>query len=49
MKFMCPLVVVKDINRSRDFYENVLGQRVKYDYGENITFHGDFALHQKPF
>ena len=47
MKFMCPLVVVKDINRSRDFYESVLGQTVKYDYGENITFHGDFALHQK--
>ena len=47
MKFMCPLVVVKDINRSRDFYENVLDQRVKYDYGENITFHGDFALHQE--
>ena len=47
MKFMCPLVVVKDINRSRDFYENILGQTVKYDFGENITFDGDFALHQE--
>ena len=47
MKFMCPLVVVKDINRSRDFYENVLGQTLKYDFGENITFVGDFALHQE--
>lgn len=47
MKFICPLLVVTDINRSRDFYENILGQKVKYDYGESITFLGDFAIHLK--
>ena len=47
MKFICTLITVSDIKRSREFYENVLDQKVKYDFGENITFHGDFALHLK--
>jgi catechol 2,3-dioxygenase-like lactoylglutathione lyase family enzyme len=47
MKFICPLIVVDDIKKSRHFYENVLGQTVKMDFGENVTFHGDFAIHQK--
>lgn len=45
MKYICPLITVTDINRSRDFYENVLSQKVKFNFGENITFHGDFAIH----
>ncbi|MBN1185450.1 MAG: VOC family protein [Bacteroidales bacterium] len=44
---MCPLIVVSDIKRSREFYENVLTQTVKVDFGENVTFVGDFAIHQK--
>lgn len=47
MKYICPLVTVDDINRSRQFYENILKQEVKYDFGENITFKGDFAIHLK--
>lgn len=47
MKYICPLVVVEDIKKSRLFYENILGQTVKMDLGENITFDGDFAIHQK--
>lgn len=47
MKYICPLIVVSDIKRSRDFYENVLMQTVKVDFGENVTFVGDFAIHQK--
>lgn len=45
MKFICPLIVVKDIKRARHFYEAILGQVVKYDFGENVTFEGDFAIH----
>lgn len=45
MKFICSLITVEDINRSREFYETLLEQKVKYDFGENITFHGDFAIH----
>lgn len=45
MKFICPLIAVKDIKTSREFYENLLGQKVKFDFGENVTFEGDFAIH----
>jgi catechol 2,3-dioxygenase-like lactoylglutathione lyase family enzyme len=49
MKYICPLVVVEDIKKSRLFYENILGQTVKMGLGENITFDGDFAIHQKDY
>jgi len=45
MKYICPLIAVSDLRKSRDFYVNLLNQRVKFDFGENITFHGDFAIH----
>jgi hypothetical protein len=47
MKYICPLIVVKDINRSRFLYENILKQKVKADNGENVVFEGEFAIHQK--
>jgi hypothetical protein len=47
MKYICPLIVVEDVNRSRFLYEKILKQKVKADYGENIVFEGDFALHQE--
>ncbi len=47
MKFIASLIVVENIKKSRDFYEKVLGQTVKVDFGENVTFVGDFAIHQK--
>jgi len=45
IKYICPLLVVSDISRARNFYEHVLGQKVIMDYGENITFEGNFSLH----
>jgi len=47
IKFVCPLITVADIKRSRNFYENVLGQTVEADYGENVSF-GGFAIHLRP-
>ena len=47
MKFICPLIVVDDIKKSRHLYEVILGQTVKMDFGENVTFEGDFAIHQR--
>ena len=47
IKFVCPLITVSDIKKSRDFYETVLEQEVESDYGENISF-GRFAIHLKP-
>ncbi|RPI31145.1 MAG: glyoxalase/bleomycin resistance/dioxygenase family protein [Chloroflexota bacterium] len=47
MKFVCPLIVVEDIAVSRRFYEDCLGQKVKYDFGVDVQFEGDFSIHQK--
>jgi catechol 2,3-dioxygenase-like lactoylglutathione lyase family enzyme len=44
-KFVCPLITVSNIQLSRNFYENILNQKVKFDFGANITFQGDFAIH----
>lgn len=47
MKFICSLIVVADIKKSRHLFEGVFGMKVKSDFGENVTFEGDFAIHQK--
>jgi catechol 2,3-dioxygenase-like lactoylglutathione lyase family enzyme len=47
MKFICPLIVVNNMKVSRSFYEKVLGQKVQYDFGENVSFEGGFAIHLK--
>lgn len=47
MRFICPLIVVNDIETSRDFYEKVLSQKVQCDFGENVSFEGGFAIHLK--
>jgi len=38
MKFECTMICVKDINASRKFYENIFGLKIKYDFGDNISF-----------
>lgn len=47
LKFIAPLILVEDINRSRAFYEQILGQTVKFDFGEDVQFEGDFSIHQR--
>lgn len=45
MKFISSLIVVKDMQRSRRFYEEILGLPVALDFGENLTFEGGFSIH----
>lgn len=47
MRFSAALIVVERIDRSRHFYETVLKQKVKCDFGENILFEGDFSIQSK--
>ncbi|MBU5484085.1 VOC family protein [Clostridium sp. MSJ-11] len=47
MKLNSTLIAVKNIKKSREFYERVLNQKVILDFGENITFDGDFSLQSK--
>ena len=47
LKFVSPLIVVEDMARSRQFYEQLLGQKVKFDFGVDVAFEGDFTIHLK--
>lgn len=47
MKYKCALFVVDNIEKAKNFYIEILGQEIKYDFGESVTFKGDFAIHEK--
>lgn len=46
MKFMLPLLAVKDVEVSKKFYKEIFNQRVVCDYGRNVTFSGGFAIQE---
>jgi hypothetical protein len=47
MKYICPLIVVGNIAKSKEFYGKLLHRKIKIDFGENVVFEGDFAIHLK--
>lgn len=47
IKYVCTLLTVKNIQKSKEFYENILNQDVDLDHGENVSFKGGFALHDR--
>ena len=46
LKFKCPLIAVTDMEKSIRFYEEVIGDRVAMNFGENVQFEGGFALQE---
>ncbi|WP_260509834.1 VOC family protein [Paenibacillus typhae] len=42
---MGPIILVENLERSRDFYERILKQKVLIDFGVNISFEGGLAIH----
>ncbi len=46
-RYICSLIVVENIETSKAFYRDVLGQKVQMDFGENVAFEGGFAIHLK--
>ena len=46
LKFKCPLLAVTDLEKSIGFYEEVIGDRIAMDFGENVQFEGGFALQE---
>lgn len=46
MKFAYNMFVVEDIDKAKNFYQDVLGLRVTIDWGENVTFAGGFLALQ---
>jgi hypothetical protein len=47
MKYICALITVEDMQRAKCFYTDILGQKIKSDYGENIIFESGFSIHNK--
>jgi len=45
ISYQSALVLVKDLKVSRAFYEEALSQKVKYDFGQDVVFHGGFTIH----
>jgi len=43
MKFTGTMIVVQDMEKSRNFYETLLNQKVQMDLGANVSYEG-FAL-----
>ncbi len=44
MKMKNPMLIVKDIDKSVDFYKNIFGLHVIVDFGTNKTLTGGLAL-----
>ncbi len=44
MRFVNPIPFVRDIVRSKDFYEKTLGLTVQQDFGSFVLFKGGFAI-----
>ena len=47
MKFLSPLIVVSNMEKSKQFYNEVLGLKVVNDFGANVTLTGGIALQTK--
>jgi catechol 2,3-dioxygenase-like lactoylglutathione lyase family enzyme len=45
IRFVSVLLFVKDVAASRSFYETILQQKVRYDFGLDIEFESGFAIH----
>ena len=48
-KFESSVLFVKDVEKSKDFYSNLLGQKIKMDFGRNVLFEGGFAIWQTDY
>lgn len=47
MKYVCPLLAVNDIEKSKEFYKEILGLDVEQDFGANVVLTGGVALQTK--
>ncbi|WP_315081724.1 VOC family protein [uncultured Clostridium sp.] len=47
MKFTNPLIVVNDMEKAKQFYQEVLGLNVILDFGANVTLAGGISLQTK--
>jgi catechol 2,3-dioxygenase-like lactoylglutathione lyase family enzyme len=46
MRFVNPIPFVRDIHRSREFYEKKIGLKILEDFGNFVLFETGFAIHE---
>ncbi len=46
IRFINPIVFVKDVNISKEFYTQVVGLEVVQDHGAFVLFQDHFSIHQ---
>jgi catechol 2,3-dioxygenase-like lactoylglutathione lyase family enzyme len=46
MRFVNPIPFVRDIDRSRAFYREVMQLEIRADHGNFVLFEGGFAIHE---
>ena len=49
LKFESAVFFVQDVEKSKNFYVNILGQRIVMDFGRNVAFEGNFAIWEKNY
>jgi catechol 2,3-dioxygenase-like lactoylglutathione lyase family enzyme len=47
MRYRAVVILVRDLSRSRAFYEGVLEQVVEEDYGQNVVFRGGLSIWER--
>jgi len=48
-KFESSAFFVDDVEKSKYFYANILGQKILMDFGRNVGFEGGFAIWEKEY
>ncbi|HOI41245.1 MAG TPA: VOC family protein [Methanobacterium sp.] len=45
INYICPLLAVQDMEKSKKFYTELLEQELEIDHGANVSFKAGFAIH----
>jgi len=48
-KYQASVFFVEDIQKSKHFYSEILGQKVVQDFGANVTFEGGLSIWEKAY
>ena len=49
LKFESAVFFVRDVEISKNFYANILGQKIIMDFGRNVAFEGNLAIWEKEY
>ena len=48
-RYYCAVLLVKNVEKSKKFFSDILGQEIKMDFGRSIEFTGGFSIWDKSF